>query len=184
MHLHFWHWAPVHRSVHFVGRPLTASRDCVCAGPISGGGSARLVESLLNFRGAFDLSALGGASRCAEHAHRRDIRRAPPAPGFFCVRVRRLCAARALTAACARLCGRMAALARWLRHHHPGHRCRASVHRDRRQTRRPRRAPRAPHWRSARHGRAPAAHEAQRAYFRSPSIPPWQNLRACTCCAR
>ena len=67
-----------------------------------------------------------------------------PPPGFFRVRVRRLCAACALTAVCARLCRRMAALARWLGHQHPGHRCRASNHRDWRQVRLPLRGPRAP----------------------------------------
>ena len=82
----------------------------------------------------------------------------PPFPAPFRVRVRRACAAHALSVVCACFCRRMAALARWLRHYRPGHRCRAWIHRDRRQGRRPLRGPRVPRWRGARHGRALAAH--------------------------
>ena len=82
-----------------------------------------------------------------------------PFPAPFRVSARRVRAAHALTAVCACFCRRMAALARWARHHHPGHRCRALVHRDRRQTRLPLCGPRVPRWRGARHGCAPAAHE-------------------------
>ena len=81
-----------------------------------------------------------------------------PFPAPFRVRVRRACAAHALSVVCACFCRRMAALARWLRHYRPGHRCRAWIHRDRRQGRRPLRGPRVPRWRGARHGRALAAH--------------------------
>ena len=107
-----------------------------------------------------------------------------PFPAPFSVRVRRARAAHALTAVCACFCRRMAALVRWLHHQRPGHRCRAQIHPDRRQHRRPLHGPRASRWRSARHGCAPAVHEAPRAYSRSPGSPPWQHARACACCAR
>ena len=171
----------VHRNRHPHGRPLTGREIVRAQGPSWAADRARIIESLLDFRGALEPPALGRACRRAEHLHRRDIRRALPIPRLFW---RAACAACTLTAVCVCFCCRIAALARWACLQHPGRRWGARIHEDRRHTRRPHRGPRVPRWRIARHGRAPAAHEAQRAYYRSPSTPPWQHLRACACCAR
>ena len=145
-----------------------AARLRVAQGPFWAADRARIMEILLGIRGALEPPARGHAHTRAEHVHRRDIRRALPIPRLF---LRAACAACTLTAVCVCFCCRIAALARWACLQHSGRRWGARIHEDRRHTRRPHRGPRVPRWRIARHGRAPAAHEARRAYLGSPSGP-------------